>query len=65
MHSSHLGISSLQERLGSHICNHSQPFVLFYHNGIIDISGVPLAAQTNVLLHAVFTTSATAFSKIK
>jgi hypothetical protein len=39
--------------------------MLFYCDGISDILGVPLAAQTNILLHAVFTTSATAFSKIK
>jgi len=66
MNSSHLGISSLQEKLGSHICSHSQPFMLsFYYDGISDISGVPLATQTNILLHAVFTTSATAFSIIK
>jgi len=37
----------------------------FYYDGISDISGVPLATQTNILLHAVFTTSATAFSIIK
>jgi len=65
MYSSHLGISSLQEKLGSRICNHSQPFMLFYYDGISDISDVPLAAQTNILLHAIFTTSATAFPKIK
>jgi hypothetical protein len=45
-----------------------QPFTAiyaFYYDGISDISGVPLAAQTNILLHAIFTTSTTAFSKIK
>jgi len=64
MHSAHLDINLMQEKLGSHICSHSQPFTLFFFNdGISDISGVPLAAQTSILLHAVFTTSATAYQK--
>ena len=63
MHSPHLDINLMQEKLGSHICSHSQPFTLFFNDGISDISGVPWAAQTNILLHAVFTTSATVYQK--
>jgi hypothetical protein len=37
--------------------------MLFNYDGISDITGFPLAAQTNILLHAVFTTSATAYQK--
>jgi len=63
MHSPHYDINLMQEKLGSRICNHSHLFILFNYDGISDISGVPLAAQTNILLHAVFATSATAFQK--